>query len=309
MKSTYNVYIYGAGNEYNRFVSYLPMLLKYINILGIVTTERQKFKTIDGYPCITVDEINVSEVDYIVIAAADWKNIAEILNLKGITNNKIIRSTVFSLPWFDFNEYIKLKNSDITILSNYCLGGVLYKELGLEILSPTIDMFCAGKDYLEFLRKYQFYLKQEMCEYHEDNYIDGTLGYEYFVPKGILGEKVIWKFNHNVTAEEAITKWKERVKKVNLNNIAVLMTIQSDEDAYAFEEIEINKKIGIYYKDLKLPDIVWCPIWNSSDVKFEYRWNWPIVANDYMSNSRGHFSHVDWLKFFNGRKDYLRFGW
>ena len=302
----YKVYIYGAGDEYNKFTSYLPFFLNSIEILGIVTTNRQPFTYMDGFPCLTVEEIEKDKIDYVIIAIYDWKEVVANLNKKGIEDRQIIRSSVFSFPWFDLNEYIKLKNANVTILSNYCLGGILYKELGLKVLSPTIDMFCAGKDYLKFLENYQVYLNIEMQEYYSEEYIDGTLGYEAFLPKGSLKD-VIWKFNHETYSENAIVRWNEKRKRVNFNNIAALMIIQSDQDAYAFEEIGIEKKLGIYYKDLGLKDIVYISDWENAEIRRIHNWNWPAMANIYMTNFQGHASCVDWIKFLNGRKDYRRF--
>ncbi len=302
----YKVYIYGAGNEYNKFTSYLPFLLNSIEVMGIVTTNRQPFTHMDGYPCLTLDEVESNKIDYVIIAIHEWKEVAINLNKKGIGDRQIIRSSVFSFPWFDLEEYIKLKSSDVTILSNYCLGGVLYKELGLKALSPTVDMFCAGKDYLKFLENYKFYLSIEMVEYHCEEYVDGTFGYESFLPKGSL-EGVIWKFNHDTYIKKAIKRWNEKRKQVNFNNIAALMTIQSDEDAYAFEEIAIEKKLGIYYKDLGLKDIIYIPEWENKEIRHRYNWSWANMANDYMTNFRGHVSCVDWIRFLNGQKNYRRF--
>ena len=38
----YKVYIYGEGNEYNKFASYLFLYQDKLDILGLVTTEKSR---------------------------------------------------------------------------------------------------------------------------------------------------------------------------------------------------------------------------------------------------------------------------
>lgn len=63
---------------------------------------------------------------------------------------------------------------------------MIYKELRLKMWSPTIDMYCHGDDYINFLKNYEELLKGEMREYISKEYIKGTMGYEYFTPKDIF---------------------------------------------------------------------------------------------------------------------------
>lgn len=309
MKSgdTYNIYIFGAGYEYNRLSSYLPLYSDIFNIMGIVTTKRQGFSCIDGLKNITIEEIDVAAMDYIIIAVIAWKEIKEKLLSIGIEDKKIIRSNVFYNPCFGFKEYIKLKSSNVSIFSNFCLGGTIYRELGLKVLSPTVNMFCLGEEYIQFLREYEVLLKSEMKEYISEQYISGTLGCESFYQRGILDDRIIWYFNHNQSASDAIVKWNERVKRINYSNIAMLMTIQTDEAAYEFDKLPIKKKLGVYHKDLNLESVIYCSDWNDSRVRYQSHGNWPAYANRYMSNSDNLAGAVNWIKFLNGDNDYKRY--
>lgn len=194
--------------------------------------------------------IYIYGMDYIIIAVIKWKEVLDILDQHGINESKIIRSTAFYSPCFDLDDYLKLKNSNISILANYCLGGFIYKELGLKVLSPTVNMFCLGDGYLEFLENYPYYLSLQMEEYENDTYIEGTIGREAFLPKGILGNKVVWYFNHHVYAKDAVNAWNEKAKRVNCFNVAAIMILHNDEEAYRFSKLNIDKKLGIYYKNL-----------------------------------------------------------
>lgn len=158
-------YIYGAGTEYNKLASYLEIYKEKIEIIAIVTTQKQKISILDGISCITPDEIHKEQMDYIIIAVQKWKEIYNYLKKFEIEDEKILRSHIFYLPNFVLDEYLKLKNSNISILSNTCLGGRIYKELGLKVLSPTVNALCPrGEDYINFLRNYKLYLGMDMEE-------------------------------------------------------------------------------------------------------------------------------------------------
>lgn len=95
-RGRYNVYIYGAGNEYNKLSSYLPVYEEQLNVLGIITTKKQCFSILDGYPCYTLAEVDISNADYIIIAVGRWREIADLLYAeKGIEDDRIIRSSAF----------------------------------------------------------------------------------------------------------------------------------------------------------------------------------------------------------------------
>lgn len=298
-------YIYGAGNEYSRFCSYLPLYENQIEILGIVTTKRQSFSRMDGIPCIVPEEIEQDKMDYVIIAVCKWKEIADILELYNIPKQKIIRSSSFYYPFFSLHEFLKLKRNPISILSNFCWGGMIYQKLGMEVLSPTIDMFCLGMTYIDFLNDYRKYLKLDMVPYDMQisAYIKGTLGDEMFIPKGIIQDtEILWYFNHSSNAESAIAKWNERRGRVDFENIAALMIINTDEEAYAFEHIPIKKKIGLYYKDLSLPNIIYCPDWlNNENLRQQYGYRWGWFADVYGLNK------VNWLKFLTDQEKYVRY--
>lgn len=304
MSKKIKIYVYGAGLEYNKLSSYLLMQRDRIEVLGIVTTQRQLFDSIDGYRCLLPCDIDVENMDYVVIASKAWKEIMKTLLFYGIDEEKVIFSGVFYNPCFDMDEYLRLKQNKVTILSNYCMGGMIYKELGLKTLSPTVNMICEGKMYLEFINNLQHYLQKDMVVFAEK---DSGVAKRDFVPKGIIDNKIVWDFVHNAEAEDAVEKWNERRKRVNFDNIAVLMTIQTDEEAYLFDALPIEKKLGIYYKDLGLKNVIYLKEWNDSDLRMHYMYRWHVCANDCMVNSKSRVSRVNWIKFLNGERDYIRY--
>lgn len=229
----------------------------------------------------------------------------------GVCEEKIIRGSVFELPWFDLDEYIKLKEAKVSILSNYCAGGLVYKELGLKMLSPTIDMICSGKDFFAFLSDYEHYLGKDMVLY-DDGYNDASSGdlgdmILRFMPKGILDNKVVWNFAHETNPESEVCMWNIRRKRVNFKNIALIMIIQNDKEAYEFAELPIEKKIGFYYKDMNVPSIIKIDGWDNQEMRRSVMYRWHVYANCCVLNTKGKIGKIDWIKFLNGTEGFVRY--
>ena len=303
----YKIYIYGGGNRYNALSAYLSAYDSLIDIEGIVTTKKQPYAYIDGIKCITVDEINAEAVDYIIIAANAWYEIMNILRNKGVSEKKIIRAEVFQLPNFHFESYLKVKNESFSILSNNCLAGVIYKELGLKSLTPTINMNCFGMDYIEFLSNYEYYCSQEIRAYTTKEYIENPNLYHNFVPRGIINDKITFYFTHYKNEDEGIAVWKKGTEQMNCQNVVALAALQSDEEAYAFDKLPIKRKLGFYYKNLGLDNVVYVDEWNDLNKRYHHAGDWSAFVVHYFSNSFEYISHINWIKFLCGQKDYLRF--
>lgn len=61
----------------------------------------------------------------------------------------------------DYNNRKRLKNKNFTIISSNCIGGVLYHELGLKFLSPTINMYLRPNEFIKFCQNMRYYLSCE----------------------------------------------------------------------------------------------------------------------------------------------------
>lgn len=117
----------------------------------------------------------------------------------------------------------KLKNKDFTILSCNCAAGIIYHRYNLPFLSPTINLWIEQNDFLKFVSDLDHYLCQEL------HFIETDAGY----PVAECGDIKIW-FNHYATEEEARQKWESRKKRINRNNLFLMM---SERDGIGREEI------------------------------------------------------------------------
>ena len=119
-----------------------------------------------------------------------------------------------------------LNNTDFTIISNNCWGGVIYEYFNIQKNSPTIGMYFFAEEYIKFIINLKYYLslKLEIITYEDSKY------------KDILVRKnqkhcLIGKLNdvefvllHYRNADEAIEKWERRCKRVNYDNLIFKMS-------------------------------------------------------------------------------------
>ena len=304
------VYIYGAGKEYNRVCSYLGEINS-LKIEGIITTQRNRYRFIDGYPCICVEEADFDSVDYVIVSVAQWREIYEILLSYRVNPSKIILSRVFGTPFFVWDDYIRLKKSNVTLISNSCLGGMIYKELGLRFNTPTIQSGCFYDGFFDFAGNLKDFLAKPMQIHYDETYNYNGIGRERFFPKGIItdskGCQVEFLFPHTSSAELAVDKWNNRKERVNYENVAIAVIITNDSQLERFNELKIEKKIGVYYKKSDIEGMVFCDEWNDKELRFANDYNWPKYGNTYLINSRGSAAAVDWIKFLNGERGFLRY--
>ena len=107
----------------------------------------------------------------------------------------------------------RLNNNNPTIIANNCNGTFIYKDLRLKFNSPTINLFFSIEDFIKFLENMDNYLKSELRE-------DLDSGRDY--PVDILDDIKI-NFMHYKTFNEAKEKWYERIYRINMNNLYIIM--------------------------------------------------------------------------------------
>lgn len=137
---------------------------------------------------------------------------------------------------------IKVNNPNVSLLTNNCVGGCIYHDLGLKFLSPTINLFIPVDDFINFVCNFEQYTLNGLL-------IESTASSE--CPVGILMcdnlPNVEVQFIHYKTFDEAKNKWDERIQRVDLDNSYCII---SSADKINDEIIEKAKKIKIPYKIL-----------------------------------------------------------
>lgn len=217
----YKVAIIYTGVAYESEVNNIRLqeLLGKIKVIGIGTPDIYA-KNMDGYPVTSIENILNQNWDYLLVAGQE-QNFAEIKKLLvsvGVEENRIFSIKIFSLPMFDFEQYVKFINEKVSIVSNHCWGGFTYHSLKAEFLSPFINMFIPQEDYIRLLEDFDDYMKEEI-KYYKNEY-EPNLQSEY--PVALLGD-VELHFNHYKSFEEAKEKWDQRKQRINRNNLFVEM--------------------------------------------------------------------------------------
>lgn len=112
---------------------------------------------------------------------------------------------------------------NFTIISQNCIGGVFYHDMGMQFRSPTINLFIKEPDFVRFVLNLRHYMEQELVMRWGETY-----------PIGNLGDIEI-HFMHYDTCEEARESWNRRRERINWEKILVLCTDRDgfDGDTYA----------------------------------------------------------------------------
>jgi len=147
----------------------------------------------------------------------------------------------------------------LTILSNNCWGGHVYRYFGIPYNSPTVGMYFFAEDYIRFLSNLKYYLNVDM------KMIDSSESVHYsYMKKNHPGslKKPIGRiddveivFLHCHSQDEALTKWNRRKARVNLDNLVVKMSEMnqcSEELVRAFDTLPFDRKFIFTTKDYGL---------------------------------------------------------
>lgn len=117
--------------------------------------------------------------------------------------------------------HMRLKNrkKNFTIISQNCIGGVIYNNLGIEFKSPTINLFIEGEDFVKFVENLEHYLSLPA--------IPGIEKYTDPINKSISYPVIkIDDINvcclHYKNCQEAVDAWNRRKSRVNFEQVFVI---------------------------------------------------------------------------------------
>lgn len=234
----YKVVVWGTGAVYNKHVN----LLKYyelkneIEIIAITSKDLSvKVRSLDGFTAIEPKKLKQLKYDYLLIMNDVFYNeIRETAMKMGVKAEKILHYKILEIPHLVFEQYIKLKESRISIISNNCWGGTVYNTLGLECISPFKNLFLEDDSYLRMLNDLQYYIQCEPT--FGGKAIDIHSGKKYPILKL---DDVLVHCNHDDDYESAIQNWNRRLKKINMDNLFIEMYTDKKESAEKF--IQLNR--------------------------------------------------------------------
>ena len=136
-------------------------------------------------------------------------------------------------------------DKEFTLITNTCIGGVLFHDLHLRFCSPTINCGIRDHDeYLLFCTHLRHYLSLPL------DFVPSKWKYPVAVLHGEVGDVTVY-FTHYHSEEEARSKWRERTARVRYDNLIVLMDGDNCDDCHVetFDRLPIGRKVIITMKE------------------------------------------------------------
>lgn len=119
----------------------------------------------------------------------------------------------------------RLKNKRFSIISNNCVGGVIYHNLNAEFMSPTINLWMKPEDFIRFAGDLPYYLNCPIQQVFED-------GITYPIGRMKKGADIVTiYFMHYKSFEEAVEKWQLRSRRVNMENLYCILDYPASQDS------------------------------------------------------------------------------
>ena len=148
----------------------------------------------------------------------------------------------------------KLNNTDFTIISNNCWGGICYEHFGLRKNSPTVGTFFFADDYIRFVSNLRYYLNLDLriitsdeskhnCWLRNNSSADAPIG---------LLEDVEICFLHYKDPDIARDKWNKRIQRINYNNLIFKFSYMNEctiEHLKQFDSLDLPGKKIMFIKD------------------------------------------------------------
>lgn len=143
----------------------------------------------------------------------------------------------------------KLKNTNFTIISNNCWGGMLYESFDLPKESPTVGIFFMADEYIKFLGDIKGYTSKELTFIPPEasRYVDVLKKDKRFgsYPIGVIDDIEI-AFLHYHSEQEAKEKWERRCARINWDKLIVKFNDQNgcrEEHVKAFAKMPFKNKL------------------------------------------------------------------
>lgn len=143
--------------------------------------------------------------------------------------NKIERFLAWEWIRYKKRKCNRIKNKDFTIIASNCVGTMIYYDMEIPYLTPTVNLSIGMNDFVKMVENLEWYLEQEFTELREEG--------RY--PVGMLGDIRV-NFVHYDTYEEGVRKWEERKKRINRDNLFIIGT---DKDGCTYETIRRFDKL------------------------------------------------------------------
>lgn len=208
-----------------------------------------------------------------------------------------IRNVIWNKKRRIINEKNKCRLNEVartaSIISMNCNGGIISHDLDLKFLSPTINLYMRAADFIKFCENLEYYLNiDEMIPCTDKDIIENRT-----YPVAYLGDLILYLV-HYTSIEEAESKWNERKKRINKNNIVILNTDRegmTDELKDRFEKLPYRKVMFTH-----LPDAVHSSCFYIKG--YEKETSVGIITDHNTWDGKRPIDQFDYVDFLNGKE-------
>lgn len=187
-----------------------------------------------------------------------------------------------------------LRDKNISIISNNCMGGLICHEYDMKFLSPTVNLQFPYMDFVYFCNSLREHINMELKEcpplIEEFSALGGG---DVDFPCGILGDVRIL-FQHYKSFQEAQFAWSRRCKRILYDRIFVLFYTQG-----VIDEQVLNGFKSIKYHKIMLSDQK--HIVNGKDILYFSTPDgkeWWEIDNKHF-NKRYYYDRINWCRILN----------
>ena len=140
---------------------------------------------------------------------------------------------------------------DVTILSNCCLAGLMYNDMKMKFLSPTINLYFGHHSFIDYVNHLEQYIR--IGELVDSGRIEDCNG----APIGLLKAPglpdIEIHFLHYGSFQVAKSKWIERTKRINLSKVFLVLEARDNHEHALIDEYVNLPYPKIIFSDVK-PD-------------------------------------------------------
>ncbi len=155
-----------------------------------------------------------------------------------LPEEKLLGDWIVTIPGFSLEKYRQLQQSHLSIFSANCVGGFLSNVLGLPFWSPFINLWLTPGNFITFLSKPHAYMEKSLT--YKGKIFDSRKTFEF--PVAMLGN-ITLNMMHYKTFEEAVDAWETRKKRINWDNLIVMMIAIEKKYLEQFDVLPYNKKV------------------------------------------------------------------
>lgn len=134
----------------------------------------------------------------------------------------------------------RLSNHEMSVIASNCNGALILHDLGEQFRSPFVNLYLEPADFVKYLQNMTAYNQIEL----------GFITNDKPYPVGKLRDITI-HFMHYHSEQEAKAKWKERLQRLNLGNLFIMMTDRdgcTEQDLQDFDQLPFKYKVVFTHK-------------------------------------------------------------